>query len=144
MKFKVMIGLLVLLIACLSVTGCKERTPVPPVDTARDVAKLVVEGMSLDQVYGLMDTQFKNTTMLYPAQKLEKQFSGSWKIGSVEGGLTEDSDAPYQVMLFIPDKEGDDCFMIFFQDETVIDSDWFAASAADTIKDLLEGSLSTQ
>jgi hypothetical protein len=141
MKSKVLIGLLVLLIACLSLTGCKERIPVPPVDRATDIAKLVEEGMTLDQVYGLMNLQLKNSTTLYQAQTIQKQLSGSWKIGSVEGGLTEESEAPYGVLIFTPDVAGEDVYMIFFQNAAVIGSDWFAPNAADSIQNLLEGSL---
>jgi len=144
MKSKILIGLLIIPIVCLSLIGCKERIPVPPVDTAKDISKLVEEGMTEDQVYGLMSAQLKTRANSYQAQTLQKQLSGSWKIGSVEGGLSEESDAPYQVIIFTPDAEGDDIFMIFFQDKTVIDSDWFAPTAADTIRNLLEGTLSAQ
>lgn len=144
MKRKVLLCLLILSVMCLSLVGCKERIPVPPVDTAKDVAKLAEEGMTLDQVNGLMSAQLKNTTTLHGAKKLEQQLSGAWKFGSVEGGLPEGSDAPYQVLIFPPDKAGEDCYMVFFQNKSVIGSDWFAAKTADTIKDLLEGTLTAQ
>jgi hypothetical protein len=142
MKFKVMIGVLVLMIACLSLAGCKERIPVPPVDTAKEVAKLVKEGMTVEQVYALMVPQYKNTTMMYPAQTVEKQLSGSWKIGSLEGGMAESSDAPYQILIFLPDKQGEDCFMIFFEENELVGSAWFAPNAADSIRNLLKGTIS--
>lgn len=138
MKRKVLLSLLILLVMCLSLVGCKERIPVPPVDTAKDMAKLAEEGMTLDQVNGLMSTQLKNTTTLHGAQKLEQQLSGAWKFGSVEGGLPEGSDAPYQVLIFPPDEAGEDCYMVFFQNKTVIGSDWFSPSYADKIIDHLE------
>jgi len=141
MKLKGLLGLLVLLIVCLSLIGCLERTPVPPVATAEDTAKLVEEGMTLDEVYDLMMHQLKDRTFLYRAQKLERRISGAWKVGAVEGGIPEGSDTPYNVLIFSPDTVDADCYMIFFENETVIGADWFSPTAADTMQDLLEGTL---
>ena len=142
MKRKAVPGLLILLILCLSLVGCIERTPVPPVDTATDVAKLVEEGYTLDQVYVLMSPQLKDTIILHRAQTIEqKKFSGAWEFGAVPAGVPEDSDVPYKVLIFPPDKAGADCYMIFFENESVIGSDWFTPTAADTINDLLKASL---
>jgi len=144
MKIKVLVGLLALLIVCLSLIGCKERIPVPPVDTAQDIAKLVEEGMTLDRVYELMSTRLKNATVLYRAQKLERRISGSWKVGSVEGGIPEDSDTPYNVLIFAPDTVDADCYMIFLENESVIGADWFSPAAANTIQSLLEGTVTAK
>ena len=145
MKRKAVPGLLILLVLSSLLVGCVETTPVPPVDTAEDVAKLVVEGMTLDRVYGLTSPQLKDTTILHRAQTVErKKLSGDWEIGAVPGGVPEDSDAPYKVLIFPPDKAGADCYLIFFENESVIGSDWFTPTAADTINDLLEGSLTSE
>ncbi len=142
MKRRGMTGLLILLISSSLLAGCIGGTPVPPVDTAQDVAKLVEEGYTLNQVYGLMSPQLKDTIILHRAQTVEqKKFSGAWEFGAVPGGVPEDSDAPYKVLIFPPDKAGGDCYMIFFENDSVIGSDWFTAAAADTIDGLLEGSL---
>lgn len=139
MKLKGLLGLLALLIVCLSLIGCKERIPVPPVDTAQDIAKLVEEGMTLDQVYELMSTRLRNAALLYPAQKLERRISGAWRVGAIEGGMPEDSDTPYNVLIFPRDTIDADSYMIFLENETVIGADWFSPTAANNIQNLLEG-----
>ena len=145
MKRKAVTGLLILLILCPLLAGCIGATPVPPVDTATDIAKLVEEGYTLNQVYGLMSPQLKDTTILHRAQTVERRkLSGAWNVGAVPGGVPEDSDAPYKVLIFPPDNVGADCYLIFFENESVIGSDWFTPTAADTINDLLEGSLTSE
>ncbi len=141
MKLKGLLVLLVLFIMCLSLIGCKERIPVPPVDTAQDTAELVEEGMTLDQVYGLMSAQLKDSTRLYQAKTLEQSTSGAWKVASLEGGIPEDIDVLYNVLICPPGTAGGKSYMVFLESEVVIGSAWFTSSAASMIEELLQGTL---
>ncbi len=140
MTHKTMLVSLVLLITCLSLVGCG-GTPVPPVDTAKNLAKLIEKEMTLNQVYDLMSIELRDTTTLYPAQNIEQKAAGNWVFTSKEGGLTEDEEATFLVLVFTPDPVGADYYMVFFENESVIEDDWFIYSSAVIIKRTLEGSL---
>ena len=140
MKHKTMLVTLVLLIACLSLVGCG-GTPVPPVDTATNLAKLIEKDMTLNQVYDLMSIELRGTTTLYPTQNIEQAAGGDWVFTSKEGGFAEDEEAPFHVLVFTPDPVGADYYIVFFENESVIGDDWFIYSSAVIIQSTLEGSL---
>ena len=141
MKHKAILALTALLVVALAVIGCKESSPRVPAETTADMAKLVHEGMTLDQVYALMSIQLKNTTTLYPAKSIEKELSGSWKLTSVEGGLSTEDEAEYHVLVFTPETAEADYYMVFFHNDAVIGADWFEPSVASKLLELLEGTL---
>ena len=144
MKRKKALSIVILLIMCLSLIGCIGGTPKPPVDTAGKAAKLVQQGMSLDEVYALLKTPLRYKTTLYPAQNVEKDAAGNWKVSSKEGGFAEDEEAPYQVLIFQPDPGKQDYYMVFFKEGTVIGAEWFAYSGANVIIKVLEGTFIPQ
>ena len=141
MKRKKALSIVILLIMCLSLIGCIGGIPEPPVDTARKAAKLIQQGMTLEQVYDLLDTTLRDKTTLYPAQDVEKSDTGNWKVVSKEGGFAEGEETPYQILVFTPDKGSDKYYMVFFKDDVVIDSDWFSYSGAAVMIKALEGTL---
>ena len=140
MKHKTMLVSLVLLIMGLSLVGCG-GTPVPPVDTAKNLEKLIEKDMTLNQVYDLMSIKLRDTTTLYPARSIEQKADGNWVFTSKEGGFAEDEEAPFHVLVFTPDPISADYYMVFFENESVIEEDWFIYSSAVIIKRTLEGSL---
>ena len=139
MKHKKVLSIVILLIMCLLLIGCIGGTPKPPVDTAGKAAKLVQQGMSLDEVYALLKTPLRYKTTLYPARNVEKSDTGKWKVSSKEGGFAEDEEVPYQALIFQPDPSRQDYYMVFFEEGTVIGSEWFAYSGANVIIKVLEG-----
>ena len=144
MKRKKALSIVILLIMCLSLIGCIGGIPEPPVDTARKAAKLIQQGMTLEQVYDLLDTTLRDKTTLYPAQDVEKSDTGNWKVVSKEGGFAKDEEAPYQVLVFNPDKPGGDYYMVFLKEDLVIDSAWFSYLGANVIIRVLEGTFIPQ
>jgi len=103
------------------------------------VAKLVEVGMMLDDVYALMSTSLRETTILYPALGIEQQADETWQFQSQEGGLSEDTEAPYHVLIFIPSQSGDKHYMIFFEEDSVVGDTWFSHVNASVIEQLLGG-----
>ena len=144
MKSKMLMGIVAITLMCITLVGCIGGTPTPPVSKVEHVAELVVEDMTLDEVYGLMTADLKGTTVLYPAQNLELRPSGNWKFAGKEGGFAEDEEAPFQVLMIVPQTADDNYYVILFEGEDVIGSDWFASSAAGFIEDLLTGEDLTQ
>ncbi len=140
MKHKMMLVSLALLIMGLSLGGCG-GTPVPPVDTAKNLAKLIEKEMTLNQVYDLMSIELRDTTTLYPARNIKQKADGNWVFTSKEGGFAEDEKATFHVLVFTPDPVGADYYMVFFENESVIEDDWFIYSSAVIIKKILEGTL---
>jgi hypothetical protein len=142
MKKKGLMGLFIVSIMCLSFAGC-EGTPVPPVDTAEDLAQLVENDMTLSQVYALMSPEFKETGIEYRAIEIEQKADDSWGFTGQEGGITEDTDAPYLAIVFEPEDIASEYYLIFLKNESVIGSGWFPYQSAVTIKRTLEGTLTT-
>ena len=140
MKHKTMLVSLVLLIMCLLLVSCG-GTPLPPVDTAQDIAKLIEKDKTLDQVYDLMSIELKDTTTFYPAQNIEQKADGDWVFTSKGGGFAEGEEVPFHVLVFTPDPVGANYYVVFFENESVIGDDWFTYSSAAIIKKTLEGSL---
>jgi len=140
MTHKTMLVSLVLLIMGLSLVGC-EGTQVPPVDTAKNLAKLIENDMTLNQVYDLMSIELRDTTTSYPAQNIEQKADGNWAFTSKGGGFAEDEEAPFHVLVFTPDPVGADYYMVFFENESVIGTAWFTAPDAAIIQSTLEGTL---
>ena len=140
MTHKTMLVSLILLIMGLSLVGCG-GTPVPPVDTATNLAKLIEKDMTLNQVYDLMSIELRNTTTLYPAQNIEQKAGGDWAFTSKGGGFAEEEEVPFHVLVFTPDPVGTDYYMVFFENESVIGTAWFTAPDAAIIKKTLEGTL---
>jgi len=140
MKTKGLMGLLIVSILCLSLTGC-ESIPVPPVDTAEDLAQLVENDMTLSQVYALMSPELKDTRIEYKAIDIVQKADGSWGFTGQEGGITEDTDAPCLAIIFEPEDIASEYYLIFLKNESVIGSGWFPYQSAETIKKTLEGNL---
>ena len=140
MQHKTMLVSLILLIMCLSLVGCG-GTPVPPVDTAKNIAKLIEKDMTLNQVDDLMSIKLRDTTTLYPARSIEQKADGNWVFTSKEGGFAEGEEVPFHVLVFTPDPVGADYYMVFFENESVIGTAWFTAPDAATIQSTLEGTL---
>ena len=116
-------------------------TPTPPVDKTIHLEKLVETGMTLDQVYALITTRLKEMSTLYPALKLEKQPDGQWQFVSEKEGLEMDADVSFHALIFPPSRSGGRYYMVFFEDDVVIGSDWFSSSRAAVIKQTLGGTL---
>ncbi len=123
----------------LSLVSCGGGTPIPPVDKAEDIEQLVGNSMTLDQVYTLMSAKLKNTTTEYPALNVELAAEGNWSFTGTEGGISEDTEAVYLVLIFTPDPIGASYFMVFFEDGLVIGNSWFDYTNAMVIQKLLEG-----
>jgi len=140
MKKKGLPGLVVVLIMCLSLAGC-ESTPVPPVDTAEDLAQLVENDMTLSQVYALMSPELKSARIEYRAIDIVQKADGSWGFTGQEGGISEDTDAPCLAIVFEPEDITTEFYLIFLKNESVIGSGWFPYQSATTIKKTLEGTL---
>lgn len=140
MKMKGLMGLVVVSIMCLSLAGC-ESTPVPPVDTAEDLAQLVENDMTLAQVYALMSPELKDTRIEYRAIDIEQKADGNWGFTGQEGGIPEDTDVPCLAIVFEPDDIASEYYLIFLKNESVIGSGWFPYQSAVTIKKTLEGTL---
>ena len=140
MTHKTMLVSLVLLITCLPLVGCG-GTPVPPVDTATNLAKLAEKDMTLNQVYDLMSDELKATITTYPALGIEQTADGGWEFTGKGGGLAEDEEAPFHVLVFTPDPVGADHYMVFFENESVIGDEWFSYSSASIIERTLVGTL---
>ena len=139
-KHKGVLKFILLLTVCLILAGCT-GTPTPPVDTAKNAAKLIEEDLTLDEVYALMTTRLKETTTLYPALGIEQQADGNWQFRSAKDGLPEDADVPFHALIFIPARSGGKYYMVFFEDGSVIGDDWFSYSRAALIKLTLGGTL---
>jgi hypothetical protein len=142
MNKKGLLGLFVVLIMCLSLAGC-QGTPVPPVDTAEDLAQLVENDMTLAQVHALMNPELKGAAIEYRAIDIEQKADGSWGFTGQEGGITEDTDAPFLAIVFEPEDIASEYYLIFLKNESVIGSGWFPYQSAVTIKRTLEGNLTT-
>lgn len=142
MKKKGLPGLLVVLIMCLSLAGCA-GIPVPPVDTAEDLAQLVENDMTLVQVYALMSPELKGAGLEYRAIDIVQKADDSWGFTGQEGGITEDTDAPCLAIIFEPEDIASEYYLIFFKNESVIGSGWFPYQSAVTIKRTLEGTLTS-
>jgi len=140
MKTKGLMGLVVVSIMCLSLAGC-EGTPVPPVDTAEDLAQLVENDMTLSQVYDLMSPELKGEAIEYQAIDIEQKADGSWGFTGQEGGITEDTDAPCLAIVFEPEDIAAEYYLIFLKNESVIGGGWFPYQSAVTIQKTLEGTL---
>ncbi len=140
MKHRPMLVSLTLLIMCLPLVSCG-GTPLPPVDTAKDLTELIKKEMTLNQVYDLMSIELRDTTTLYKAQSIAQKADGNWVFTPKEGGFAEDEEVPFHVLVFTPDPVGADYYMVFFENESVIEDDWFIYSFAVIITRTLEGSL---
>ena len=125
---------------CLILVGCT-GTPTPPVDRGEDLAQLVEQGMTLDQVYALMTTDLEEMTTLYAASNIEQQTDGQWKFTPELEGLAEDADVPYRALIVTPAQSGSKYYTVFFKNGSVIGSDWFSSSHAAVIKQILGGIL---
>ena len=139
MAYKTILVSLILLIMGLPLVGC-EGIPVPPVDTAKNLAKLIETDMTLNQVYDLMSNELSDKTTLYPTQTIEQK-ADDWVFTSKGGGFAEDEAVPFHALVFTPDQVDADYYMVFFENESVIGDDWFSYSSAMIIKNTLEGSL---
>jgi len=144
MKSKMLMGIVAVALMCVTLVGCIGGTPTPPVSKVEHVAELVVEDMTLDDVYDLMTTELKSTTVLYPAQSLELRLSGNWKVAGKEGGFEEGEEAPFQVLMLVPQVADKDYYIVFFEGENVIGNNWFDVVGAGFIEDLLTGKDLTQ
>ena len=133
--------LTILLLPLLLISACGETTTsqsVPQLaDTAEDLELQVNNDMTLDQVYNIMTPELRNQSIIYPAQNIVRQSDGKWQFTAKEGGSPGDTDAPFQVLIFIPSPIGDPYYMIFFDNEKVFHHAWFEYDAATGIQKLL-------
>jgi len=144
MKSKMLMGIVAVTLMCITLIGCIGGTPTPPVSKAEHVDKLIVEDMTLDEVYALMTEELRGNTVLYPAQSLELRPNGNWKVAAKDGGFEEDEEPPFQVLMLVPETADRDYYIIFFEGENVIGNNWFAVTAAGFIEGLLTGEDLTQ
>jgi len=140
MKKNGVLVVIVVLLMCLLLAGC-ESIPVPPVDTADDLAQLIENDMTLTQVYDLMTSQLKDAAIEYPAIDIKQKEDGSWAFTGQEGGIAEDTDAPCLAMIWEPEDITTEYYIIFLKNEVVIGSGWFPYQSAATIQKTLEGTL---
>ena len=138
MKLVRVMKVILLLTVCIALIGCT-GTPTPPVKTAKNVAKLVEEGMMLDEVSALMSVGLRETPVLFPALGIEQQADETWQFESQEGGLSEDTEASYHALVFIPSRSGDNHYMIFFEEGSLVGDTWFSHVNAYVIEQLLGG-----
>jgi len=128
----------------LLLSACSGGTPTPPVKKLTDLDKVIINKMSVEQVYSLMTSDLKATSVLYPAQRVEETSTDNWVVASKSGGFAEGEEAPYQVLLFTPAKAGTEYYLVFFKDDAVFGTAWFTAQYGKLVEKILKGESITQ
>lgn len=136
---KVAIGAAVVVFLSLVLTGCTGGTPKPPVKTLTNLDKLVEINMTTDQVYALMTTALKSTSVLYQADVIQQTDKGNWKVSTKDGGYKTGEQGAYQALFFTPAKSGDQYYVVFFKSNIVMAKVWFSPQGGVIIEALLKG-----
>lgn len=136
MRLRVLPCLATAAVLTVTLAGCT-GTVTPPVDEARHLQELVLNGQTVGEVKGLMTARLQTKLVIYPASEIVKKESGNWHFASKSGGVPGDTDAPYLAMVITPDRSSDDYFVIIFKDGGVMAAEWFTAYYANVIHQAL-------
>jgi len=139
MKKLMLLAIAIVTMLSTLLVGCQSGPPKPPVSKLVDLAELVTENMTLDQVYELLKPELKQTSILYQATSLELTAAGNWKLTSLQAGYAEGEVGPYQVLFFTPEESGENYYLVFFKENVVIGKDWFTPKLAAVFKGILRG-----
>jgi len=113
-------------------------TPTPELaNTLEDLELIIINDMTLAQLYAAITPQLKNNSIIYPAQNIVRQSDGKWQFTAKEGGSPGDLDAQFQVLVFYPSPITEPYYMIFFNNQTIIHDAWFEYEIATSIQKLL-------
>ena len=113
-------------------------TPTPELaNTLEDLELIIVNDLTLDQLYAAITPQLKNSSIIYPAQNIVRQSDGKWQFTAKEGGCPGDLDAQFQVIVFHPSPITEPYYIIFFNNQIIIHDAWFEYEAATSIQRLL-------
>jgi len=125
-------ALLIILLLPLSCNGTADLAE----DTI-DLEQAAEEGMTLNEVYALMTPELKNRAIIYPALNITQLSDGRWEFAAKEGSEPGDKDAPYQVLMVYSQPTAEGCYMLFFQNEILMEDAWFEFETAYDIEKLL-------
>lgn len=139
MKEPVAIGIALVVLLSVVLTGCDGGTPTPPVKTLINLDKLVTINMTLDQVYALMTSALKSTSVLYQADLIQQTDKGNWKVSTKQGGYGAGEQGAYQALFFTPARAGDEYYVVFFKSDIVMAKAWFSPQGAVVIEAILKG-----
>jgi len=132
--------LLILIIALFFLPACSTRLSNINPSSISDSETLEIymdEGISLDDVYGLMSSDYRHRTILYPAQNIY-QDNKIWHFTAMEIGEPGDINAPYHALICMPEgKITNPYYIIFFRDKLVMGDAWFDWETATKIEKLL-------
>ena len=106
-------------------------------NTLEDLELIIINDMTLDQLYAAITPQLKNSSVIYPAQNIVRQSDGKWQFTAKEGGCPGDLDAQFQMLVFYPSPITEPYYMIFFNNQIIIHDAWFEYEAATSIQKLL-------
>ena len=115
-----------LMVGLIGIIGCGDGTVSPPskATTPDELASRVEISMTLDEVYSLMNEDLEKQMMILPALNIEE--SGTqWILTAKEGAKPGDKDAPYQALFCLQAGQNSGFYVIFFQDEIVMEDGWF-------------------
>ncbi|MQY66937.1 MAG: hypothetical protein GH159_01250 [Dehalococcoidia bacterium] len=129
-------ALLIILLLPLSCNGTADLA-----GDSIELERAVRDGMTLNEVYALMTPEFKNRAVIYPALNITQLSDGRWEFAAKEGSEPGDKDAPYQVLIIYSLIYSQDVtegrYMLFFENESLIEDAWFEYEAALDIEKLL-------
>ena len=101
---------------------------------ATDLDKIVAVGQTMEQVQGFMKESLAQTSILYQADKAEKNENGNWVVAAAA-----DETGEYQVFFFEPGSGSKQYYAIFFKDSVVTGKDWFDSTGAAFMERILSG-----
>jgi hypothetical protein len=125
MTRRVLITLAVLSLTVVLLTACG-GTPTPPVKKIAHLEQLVGAGQSLEQVQALMTDELWEKATVYPLSMAELSENGNWQFKSKEDGTPGDTDAPFLVVIFLPEKTAGNSLAIIFENGAVVTTEWFS------------------
>ena len=138
MRFRVLAGLVLLATVSTMLTGCADSGGT---DAMLKLEEGLADGQSLSEIQASMADELKARATVYPAKNMRKMASDNWVFTAMEDGAAGDTDAPFQVILIVPELASANSLAILFDDKTFVESVWYAPTSVSMLKKALLGNI---